>query len=127
MAPVTAKGRNHAKESGKSPKPFPKNRPGWIVSGPLAPTLAAPGSPNTPRQPRRDQRLVLIVTENLGVDSSIRCVEPGCLRCGPISVYPSAVNFKCDSWRKQPDKGPIEAIVDNISTVHRMIETGKAG
>src|SRR5262245_64438645 len=38
-------GRNHARPSGRSPKPLPKKMPGRIASGPLAPTPWAPECP----------------------------------------------------------------------------------
>src|ERR1700676_2726935 len=70
---------------------------------------------------------MLVVSEDLGLDSHVGCVESRRLRSAPISTYPVAVECNRDRRREQPVEGPIETRVADVSPLCGVIESGKAG
>ena len=40
-------------------------------------------------------------------------------------MYPAAVDFDLENWRKQTRKGPIEAVIGGIATFDGEIQSGK--
>jgi hypothetical protein len=69
---------------------------------------------------------MLVVSEDLGLDSDVCCIESRRLRSAPVSIYPAAIEGNRDSWCEQPVEGPIETRVTDVSPLCRVIESGKA-
>ena len=100
-APVIANGRNHDREAGASPNPFPKNNPGLSVSVLFAATAWDPVPPMPQAMPAEIMTscISFLYKERLYSDS--RRVKARALCRPPIAMEPASVELDCERWRQE--------------------------